>query len=184
MARAITAIVTCHPMLELPRRFEKTIESRIAARTAKVEKLRTQLKSFNSPSFISPPWLATLSKPVVGVLDVEKFGYMAMLAFTVFGSFWLEIVLKTSVLRRWKRALISILPISTLFLIWDAYAIAQGHWFFNRDRMLGIYGPFDIPLEEFLFFIIVPMAAILTIEGVTTVKPHLREKEFGKEDDK
>ena len=41
---------------------------------------------------------------------------------------------------------------------------------------------FDSPLEEFLFFIIVPMAAILTIEGVTTVKPHLREKEFGKDE--
>jgi hypothetical protein len=50
--------------------------------------------------------------------------------------------------------------------------------------MLGIYGPFDIPLEEFLFFIIVPLAAILTIEGVTTVKPNLREKEFGKDEKK
>jgi lycopene cyclase domain-containing protein len=107
---------------------------------------------------------------------------MAMLAFTVFGSFWLEIFLRLAYYVVWKRALISILPISTLFLIWDAYAIAQGHCVFNRDRMLGIYGPFDIPLEEFLFFIIVPMAAILTIEGVTTVKPHLREKEFGKDE--
>ena len=95
-----------------------------------------------------------------------------MLAFTVFGSFWLEIVLKTSVLKRWKRALISILPISFFFLVWDAYAIAQGHWFFNRDRMLGIYGPFDIPLEEFLFFTIIPIAAIMTIEAVRTVKKH------------
>jgi len=130
------------------------------------------------------PFLTTLSKVNVRRSDVQKFGYMAMLAFTVFGSFWLEIVLKTSVLKRWKRVLISILPISFCFLVWDAYAIAQGHWFFNRDRMLGIYGPFDIPLEEFLFFIIVPMAAILTIEGVTTVKPHLREKEFGKDEKK
>jgi len=130
------------------------------------------------------PFLATLSKTNVRRSDVQKFGYMAMLAFTVFGSFWLEIFLKTSVLKRWKRALISILPISFFFLVWDAYAIAQGHWFFNRDRMLGIYGPFDIPLEEFLFFIIVPMAAILTIEGVTTVKPHLREKEFGRDEEK
>ena len=48
----------------------------------------------------------------------------------------------------------------------------------------GFMVPFDIPLEEFLFFIIVPMAAILTIEGVTTVKPHLREKEFGKDEEK
>ncbi len=105
-----------------------------------------------------------------------------MILFTVFGSFWLEIVLKIGVLKRVKRVLFSILPVAIFFLIWDAYAIAQGHWFFNRDRMLGIYGPFDIPLEEFLFFIIVPMAAILTIEGVTTVKPHLREKEFGKDE--
>jgi lycopene cyclase domain-containing protein len=133
---------------------------------------------------MSAPFSTTLPKVDVRRSVVEKFGYMAMLAFTVCGSFWLEIILKTSVLRRWKRALLSILPISTLFLIWDAYAIAQGHWFFNRDRMLGIYGPFDIPLEEFLFFIIVPMAAILTIEGVTTVKPHLREKEFGKAEKK
>jgi lycopene cyclase domain-containing protein len=133
---------------------------------------------------MSPPFSATLSKAVVRGSAVQKFGYMAMLIFTVCGSFWLEIFLKTSVLRRWKRALLSILPISLLFLMWDAYAIAQGHWFFNRDRMLGIYGPLNIPLEEFLFFIIVPMAAILTIEGVTTVKPHLREKEFGKDDPK
>ena len=103
-----------------------------------------------------------------------------MIAFTVCGSFWLEIFLKTGVLRRWKRVLLSILPISSLFLIWDAYAIAQGHWFFNRDRILGIFGPFNIPLEEFLFFIVVPLAAILTIEAVTTVKPHLGEKVSGK----
>jgi lycopene cyclase domain-containing protein len=148
------------------------------------EKKRTCLKSRTAFSCMSVPLSTTLPKVDVRRSDVEKFGYMAMLAFTVCGSFWLEVVLKTSVLRRWKRALLSILPISTLFLIWDAYAIAQGHWFFNRDRMLGIYGPFDIPLEEFLFFIIVPMAAILTIEGVTTVKPHLREKEFGKDEKK
>jgi lycopene cyclase domain-containing protein len=111
---------------------------------------------------------------------VQKIGYIAMIAFTVCGSFWLEIFLKTGVLRRWKRVLLSILPISSLFLIWDAYAIAQGHWFFNRDRILGIFGPFNIPLEEFLFFIVVPLAAILTIEAVTTVKPHLREKVLGK----
>ncbi len=104
---------------------------------------------------------------------------MAMLIFTVFGSFWLEIALKVGVLRRIKRVTLSVLPISILFLIWDAYAISQGHWFFDRDQILGIYGPLDIPLEEYLFFIVIPLAAIMTIEGVTTVKPHWRKDEFG-----
>jgi len=104
---------------------------------------------------------------------------MAMLIFTVFGSFWLEIALKVGVLRRIKRVVLSVLPISILFLIWDAYAISQGHWFFDREQILGIYGPLDIPLEEYLFFIVIPLAAIMTIEGVTTVKPHWRKDEFG-----
>jgi lycopene cyclase domain-containing protein len=107
---------------------------------------------------------------------VEKFGYMAMIAFTVVGSFWLEIIFKVGVLRRWKRALKSILPVSALFIAWDAYAIAQGHWFFDRDQILGIFGPFGIPLEEYLFFVVVPLAALLTIEAVTTVKPHWKKR--------
>ncbi len=101
-----------------------------------------------------------------------KFGYVAMLTFTVVGSFWLEIVLKIRVLKRIKRALMSIIPVAILFLIWDAYAVASGHWDFDPDQVLGIYGPFGIPLEEYLFFIIVPMAAIMTIEGVRSVKKH------------
>ena len=101
-----------------------------------------------------------------------KFGYVAMLAFTVVGSFWLEIILKIRVLKRIKRALMSIIPVAILVIIWDAYAVANGHWKFDREQILGIYGPFRIPLEEYLFFLIVPIAAIMTIEGVRSVKKH------------
>jgi hypothetical protein len=107
---------------------------------------------------------------------VEKFGYMAMIVFTFVGSFWLEVIFKVGVIRRWKRALKSILPVSALFIAWDAYAISQGHWFFDRDQILGIFGPFGIPFEEYLFFLVVPLAALLTIEAVTTVKPHWKKR--------
>jgi lycopene cyclase domain-containing protein len=103
---------------------------------------------------------------------VLKFGYIAMIAFTVFGSIWLEFVLKVKVLRRYKQAIKAILPISLIFIVWDAYAIASGHWWFDKEQILGIFGPFGIPLEEYLFFTVVPLAAILTIEAVRTVKKH------------
>jgi len=99
-----------------------------------------------------------------------------MIVFTFVGSFWLEVIFKVGVIRRWKRALKSILPVSALFIAWDAYAISQGHWFFDRDQILGIFGPFGIPLEEYLFFLVVPLAALLTIEAVTTVKPHWKKR--------
>lgn len=105
-----------------------------------------------------------------------KFSYVAMLAFTVAGSFWLELILKVGVLRRYKSAAMAILPIALLFIGWDAYAIKQGHWFFDRKQILGIYGPFNIPLEEYLFFIIVPLAALMTIEAVTKVKPQWKKR--------
>lgn len=93
-----------------------------------------------------------------------------MILFTVFGSFWLEIVLKTRVLARIRRALFAILPVSALFIIWDFYAVSEGHWDFDGVQTLGINGPFEIPLEEYLFFLVVPMAAILTLEAVRNVK--------------
>ena len=110
---------------------------------------------------------------------MKQWSYMAMLAFTLIGSGWLEFYYKIGVFRRIKRAAISILPISLFFLIWDSYAIKRGHWFFDRDQILGIFGPFNIPLEEYLFFIVVPLAAIFTLEAVVTVKPHWRKNEFG-----
>jgi lycopene cyclase domain-containing protein len=103
---------------------------------------------------------------------VLKFGYLAMLVFTILGSFWLEIVLKVGVLRRVKRVFFTIAPVAALFIAWDLYAIHSGHWYFDRRQILGVYLPGRIPLEEVLFFIVVPLAAIMTIEAVRAVKKH------------
>ena len=97
---------------------------------------------------------------------------MAMLAFTIAGSFWLEIALKVRVLRRIRRAMTAIAPVALCFLICDAYAIANKHWFFDKEQIIGVFGPLNIPLEEYLFFIIIPLAAIMTIEAVRAVKKH------------
>lgn len=100
---------------------------------------------------------------------MDSYGYAVMLGFTVLASFWLEIIYKVRVLARFKRALAAILPVAAVFLIWDFYAVSAGHWSFNQEQILGIIGPFDIPLEEYLFFLIVPIAAIMTIEAVRRV---------------
>ncbi len=99
-----------------------------------------------------------------------KWGYLGMLAFTVAGSFWLELALKVRVLQRIGRALQAIAPIALFFLIWDGLAIAHHDWSFDIHQILGIYGPFNIPLEEYGFFLVVPLAAIMTLEAVRRVK--------------
>ena len=47
-------------------------------------------------------------------------------------------------------------------------AIAPGY--FDTDMIAGIYLPGNIPLDELLFFLVIPLASILTLEAVRSVK--------------
>jgi len=97
---------------------------------------------------------------------MEPWAYLAMLGFVIVASWWLEWAFKIRVLRNPKRLGLTLLIVVPAFVLWDAVAIAQGHWFFDYSQMTGIIGPFGVPLEEYLFFLIIPIAAILTWEGV------------------
>jgi lycopene cyclase domain-containing protein len=101
-----------------------------------------------------------------------SFSYIAVLVGCLLGSGWLEIVLRTRVYRRWKRLALSILPVLVVFTIWDIYAISQGHWTFDSRYVTGIIAIANVPLEEILFFISIPICAVLTLEGVRATKPH------------
>ena len=103
---------------------------------------------------------------------MTQFAYIAVLLGCLLGTAWLEFFLRTRVYRRARRLVMTVVPVVVVFAIWDAYAINRGHWYFDKNQILGILGPFEIPLEEFLFFLIVPLAALLTIEAVRTVKKH------------
>ncbi len=103
---------------------------------------------------------------------MHHWGYMAALIFVVLASFWLEIFLKVGVLCQIKRLFYSIIPIALIFIGWDSYAVSRHHWRFDTTQILKIYGPFNIPIEEYLFFIIVPIAAIMTLEAVRKRRPH------------
>jgi lycopene cyclase domain-containing protein len=95
-----------------------------------------------------------------------QWSYLAVLLFIVAGTLWLEVALRTRVLRRGLRLLGTLIPVLVVFLTWDAYAIAEGHWWFDGARVTGWQLPLQLPVEEALFFVVVPTAAILTLEAV------------------
>ena len=101
---------------------------------------------------------------------MSHLGYVGVLAFILLGSAWLELVLRTRVLRRGLRLLLSLIPTVVLFTAWDAYAIAQGHWDFDLDHVIGWQVVAGVPIDEVLFFIIVPFASILTLEAVRSAR--------------
>jgi hypothetical protein len=58
----------------------------------------------------------------------------------------------------------------TLFVIWDIWAIATGHWSIDPDRTVGLKAFGIIPVEELIFFVVVPLASILSLEAVRSVR--------------
>jgi lycopene cyclase domain-containing protein len=73
------------------------------------------------------------------------------------------------VLRQWRRLLATLVPIVVVFSLWDVAAIAAGHWQYDPAQILGVVLPGHLPVEEVLFFVVVPLCAILGFEAVRKV---------------
>jgi lycopene cyclase domain-containing protein len=58
------------------------------------------------------------------------------------------------------------------FWIWDTIATTRGHWWFNNSYVLGL-NLLGLPIEEWLFFLVVPFVSIFTWEST---KYFMREK--------
>ena len=98
-----------------------------------------------------------------------RLSYLAVLAFCFAAACWLEPVLRVNVLRRWRRLALTVLPVVVVFSAWDLAAIAAGHWTFDPAQTTGLLLPGGLPVDEVLFFVTVPVCAILGFEAVRAV---------------
>jgi lycopene cyclase domain-containing protein len=100
---------------------------------------------------------------------MRHLAYLAVLAGCLAAAGWLEPVLKVNVFRRWRRLLLTVLPVAAVFTGWDLAAIAAGHWHFDHAQITGLLLPGHLPIDEVLFFLVVPVCAILGFEAVRAV---------------
>jgi lycopene cyclase domain-containing protein len=100
-------------------------------------------------------------------------GYAAMLAFVLIGTLPLHRFYHLSVLRQPLRLLVAIVPAAVLFLVWDLAATAAGQWHFDPSQTLSVRW-WGLPLEEYAFFVVIPLAGILTFEAVTVAASRRR----------
>ena len=101
---------------------------------------------------------------------MQHLSYLAVLAFCLLGTLPLEVWLGVRVYRRPRRLLLTLLPVVAVFYLWDVYAIAADHWSFDPAQTVGLVLPGGVPVEELLFFVVVPTCAVLAFEAVRRVK--------------
>ncbi len=71
------------------------------------------------------------------------------------------------VYRQTKRAAAAVLPVAAVFVVWDLIAIAADVWTYNPDYITGLELPGRMPVEELLFFIVIPLCGLLTYNAVS-----------------
>jgi len=95
--------------------------------------------------------------------------YLLVLLACLLGTLPLEVVLGVRVYRRWRRLLVALAPVLVVFLAWDVLAVRAGQWSFDSSQTLGVRLG-NLPVEEVLFFVVIPTCAVLTLEAVRRVR--------------
>ncbi len=96
--------------------------------------------------------------------------YLWIIIGTITGPFFLSFDKKVHFYTYWKALSPALLVVGIAFLIWDNYFTHQGIWGFNPGYLSGIYID-KLPLEECLFFLVVPYACVFIYEVLKAYFP-------------
>jgi lycopene cyclase domain-containing protein len=105
---------------------------------------------------------------------VDRYQYLAVMACCILITLPLEFVLGARVYRQPKRLLLTLVPAFIVFFTWDAVAVARETWTFAPEYVTGWQVPFSVPVEEVVFFVVIPICALLTYEVVNRILERAR----------
>ena len=98
---------------------------------------------------------------------MDRYQYFALMGGCLLITLPLELVLGARVYRQPLRLLRTLAVPLACFFVWDAIAIARGTWSFSPVYVTGWRVPLRVPVEEVVFFVVIPICALLTYEVVT-----------------
>lgn len=100
---------------------------------------------------------------------MDPYQYLIIMGLCLVVTAPLELVFGARVWRQPRRLLLALLPVVIVYSIWDVVAIARGVWDYSDRFTVGVLLPFDMPLEELVFFVVIPICGLLTYEAVGVV---------------
>ncbi|UQX11816.1 lycopene cyclase domain-containing protein [Candidatus Mycobacterium methanotrophicum] len=99
---------------------------------------------------------------------IDRWQYLIVLAACLVITLPLEFF-GDGVYRQPGRAVRAVAPVAAVFVLWDEVAIAAHVWTYNPAYIVGVYLPVRVPIEEVLFFIVVPVCGLLTYNAVSAI---------------
>jgi lycopene cyclase domain-containing protein len=100
---------------------------------------------------------------------MDHLQYLLLMGACVLITLPLELGFGIRVWRSPGRLLRSLLPAFALFVVWDLWATRTGTWDFNPDYTVGLTLPGGMAIEELVFFTVIPVCGLLTLEAVRRI---------------
>ncbi len=99
--------------------------------------------------------------------------YFLILAASLAGPLALSFDKKVAFYSKWKFLFPALLIPATFYILWDIYFTSLGVWSFNEQYISGIKLA-NLPIEEVLFFFVVPYCCLFIYECIRCYFPKLR----------
>jgi lycopene cyclase domain-containing protein len=106
-------------------------------------------------------------------VTMDHWQYLVVLAMCLAITAPLELF-GPGVYRQAKRAAWAVLPVAAVFIVWDAIAIGAHVWTYNPRYLTGLRLPGQLPVEELLFFLVIPLCGLLTYNAVSAILRRIR----------
>ena len=97
---------------------------------------------------------------------MENFNYIFVLAFIGLCACGVNLGFRLGITRKWRIFLLTDFFILLTFLTLDILAVEKKIWFFDPNQILGFEFFGLLPIEELLFFILVPLMSILVYQAL------------------
>jgi lycopene cyclase domain-containing protein len=88
----------------------------------------------------------------------------------------LEFLVGARVYRRPLALVSAVAPVVVVFSLWDIAGISASHWSYNARYVTGVQLGFGMPVEELVFFVVVPICGLLAYEAVGIMLDRLKQR--------
>ena len=104
---------------------------------------------------------------------MNHYTYLFILLGALAGPFALSFDKKVHFYKKWKHVLAAMILPALFYIVWDNWFTSAGVWSFNKDYILNIF-VYLLPLEEVLFFLVVPYCCLFIYECILSYFPDIR----------
>lgn len=100
---------------------------------------------------------------------MDRYQYLVLMGLCVLITLPLEVLLRARVWRRPRRLALTLAPVIVVFVGWDLWKTARGTWSFSDRYTVGLTLPGGMVVEELVFFTVIPVCALLSLETVRRI---------------